>query len=274
MQYLLYLIQKNKHLLLFLVLEFIALTLTVQYHSYNKSKFINSANNLVGGWYNSFSSARSYLYLKSENKNLAEENRFLKNYIEKNINYNSTFVDTASVVNKQKYKYISAEIINNDFHKKNNYITINKGEKDSIAIDVAVVSPTGIVGIITNTSSHYSSAISVLNKNFKTNARVKNLDYFGTVTWNGIDIHSVQLEDIPRQANLKVGDTILTGGRSAIFPKNIPIGSIKSILYDKHKAFQRIDIGLFNDITQVTQVYLIKNLEQLEIKSLEQKTDE
>lgn len=274
MQFILYLIQKHKYILLFLILEFIALTLTIQYHSYNKSKFINSANNLAGSWYNNINSINSYLHLRTENKVLANENVFLKNYIQQNIISNNTFKDSASILNKQKYQYISAEIINNDFHKKNNYITLNKGENDGVTTDMAIVSPLGIIGIITNTSSHYASGISTLNKNFKTNAKIKDKDFFGTLTWNGNDIHTMQLEDIPRQAVLNIGDTIVTGGRSAIFPKGILIGSIQNIAYDKHHNFQKIDITLFNNITQVTQVSLIKNLEQLEILSLENETHE
>lgn len=257
-----------------MVLELIALILTIQYHSYNKSKFINSANNVAGGWYNSFSSFKSYLYLRSENKILANENRYFRNYIKQNQTNYFAFKDSISVLNKQKYIYASAEIINNDFHKNNNYITINKGEKDSVVVDMAVISPLGIVGVITNTSKNYATAISVLNSNFRTNAKIKHRDYYGTITWDGNNKQIVQLEDVPRQAILKVGDTIVTGGRSAIFPKDTPIGTVNSVVYKENNGYQKIDVALFNDITQITQIYLIKNLDQLEIKALEKQTYE
>ena len=52
MQQLIYFIKTFRFFLLFLVLEIFALYFTIQYHSYHKSKFVNSANVITGGFYN------------------------------------------------------------------------------------------------------------------------------------------------------------------------------------------------------------------------------
>ena len=44
--------------------------------------------------------------------------------------------------------------------------------------------------------------------------------------WNGINHQIMELEDIPKSANISIGDTIISGGMSSIFPRNIPIGVI------------------------------------------------
>ncbi|MGY5351852.1 rod shape-determining protein MreC [Wenyingzhuangia sp. IMCC45533] len=271
MQFIFYLIQKHRNFLLFFVLELIALFLTIQYHSYRKSKFINSANNLSGGVYNSVTSFRSYLYLKEENTLLAQENGKLKNYILKNTPTHLEFKDSVDLGFNQKFQYAPAKIINNDFHKRNNYLTLNIGEKDNIRQDMAIVNSLGIIGITTNTSNNYASAISVLNTNFKANARLKNNEYFGTITWDGRTHNTVQLEDIPRQAQLSVGDTIITGGRSAIFPEGILIGKVVNINFE-HNRYQQINVKLFNDVRNVSNVYIIKNLHKNEIEQLEKST--
>lgn len=273
MQFILYLIQKNKSFLLFFVLELIALFLTIQFHSYRKSKFINSANEISGGMYNSITSFRDYLHLKEENEILAEQNTKLINYIIGNTPNKTVFIDSLDVSNQQKYQYTPAKIINNDFHKNNNFITIDKGLNDSINVDMAVVNPKGIIGITTNVSSNYVSAISVLNTHFKVNAKLKNADYFGTLSWNGKSHLEAQLKDIPRQAVLKVGDTIVTGGRSSIFPAGILIGSVSKINY-RNNRYEQIDVALFNDVRNVSNVYIIKNLHKSEIEDLEKKRNE
>ena len=270
MQFILYLIQKNRSFLLFFVLELIALFLTIQFHSYQKSKFINSANEISGGMYNSVTSFRTYLHLKEENKILAEENTQLINYIlSKSLN-KIVFTDSIDQQFHQKYKYTSAKIINNDFHKNNNFITLNRGIKDSVSVDMAVISSKGIVGIITNVSNNYASAISVLNSQFKVNARLKNAEYFGTLSWDGKSNKEALLNDIPRQAILNVGDTVVTGGRSAIFPEGILIGRISDITYQNNR-YEQINVALFNDITNLSNVYIIKNLHKDEIETLENK---
>lgn len=274
MQFILYLIQKNRSFLLFFVLELIALFLTIQFHSYQKSKFINSANQISGGLYNNITSFREYLHLRTENEILAVENTRLLNYIMATDTVkNNTFLDSIDTLYQQKYRYTPAKIINNDFHKKNNFITIDKGLNDSVNVDMAVVNSTGIIGITSNVSTNYVSAISILNTNFKVNAKLKNADYFGTLSWNGKSTKEVQLKDIPRQAVLKVGDTIITGGRSSIFPAGILIGSIANIVY-RNNRYEKIDVQLFNDVKNITNVYLIKNLHKVEIENLEKKRNE
>ena len=72
---------KNKTFLLFLLLFTIALSLTIQSHSYHKSKFINSANFLSGGIYSWTSNINQYFNLKTENEKLLEDNTNLKSLL-------------------------------------------------------------------------------------------------------------------------------------------------------------------------------------------------
>ena len=69
---------RNKTLLLFLLLFGIALSLTIQSHSYHKSQFINSANSLTGGIYGTVNSIGQYFDLKEQNVILVEENVILR----------------------------------------------------------------------------------------------------------------------------------------------------------------------------------------------------
>lgn len=271
MQFILSLIQKNRHILLLCVLELIAFVLTIQLHSYHKSKFINSANAVSGGVYNNLISVSNFFLLDDENERLILENERLYNLLEANHLKTSDTFGIHKV--ESNFKYIATSIINNDYHHNDNFITLDKGENDGIKTDVAVVNSLGIIGIVSKTSKNYSVAISVLNKFFKTNAKFKNTPYFGTITWNGKKINIVQLQDIPRQATVKIGDTIVTGGRSAIFPRGIPIGSVHNIEF-KNNNYQNIDVELFNDFRTISSAYLIKNFHKSEIKTLEKEAHE
>jgi rod shape-determining protein MreC len=112
----------------------------------------------------------------------------------------------------------------------------------------------------------------ILNSNSKINARLKNSFHFGTLLWNGKDYNIVQLEDIPRQATVQIGDTIVTGGRSTIFPEGILIGTIKNS--DTKNSLRSIDIQLFNDMSNISHVYIVKSLDKTEINTLENSENE
>ena len=91
--------------------------------------------------------------------------------------------------------------------------------------------------------------------------------------WEGKNYDVVQLIDIPRLVALTVGDTIVTGSMSSIFPENIPIGTIKKFDLDVSKSFYKIDVDLFNDMTNIKNVYIINNLKRKEIIELEATTN-
>ena len=241
MQQIIYFFQKFKYFLFFLFLECIALTLTFNNLNFHKSKFVNSANSVTGIFYSTLSNSMEYLSLKSKNQSLQEENTQLKNDLERNKLFFSTDILVLDTVKyHQKYTYTEAKIINNNYSKPHNFLTINRGVNEGIVKEMGVINRKGIIGITENVSNNYTRVQSILNKNSNINARLKgNTAYFGTLKWNSIDYNTVQLHDIPRQAPLKIGDTIETGGKSTIFPEGIPIGTVSKINKRKYLANEK-----------------------------------
>ncbi|MCD9563596.1 rod shape-determining protein MreC [Tenacibaculum maritimum] len=276
MQQLVYFFQKYKNFLFFIFLEIIAVALTINNHTFHKSKFINSANFITGGLYQRYANLASYLSLKAENEELVDENITLRRLLEKvrfsnDSTNNFTHIDT--LLYHQKYDYINAKIINNNYHAPYNFITINKGKNANVSKEMAVINSKGIIGITDAVSNNYARVRSILNKNSNINARLKNSTHFGTLKWNGNNYNIVQLTDIPRQASFKVGDTIITGGKSTIFPEGIPIGTILNVPL-QNTASNTLDIKLFNDMSNLYNIYIISNLHKNEIKILENTTSE
>ncbi|WP_339753020.1 rod shape-determining protein MreC [uncultured Winogradskyella sp.] len=264
---------RNKTFLLFLLLFSIALALTIQSHSYHRSKFINSANGLTGGVYGTFNSIGQYFNLKDENTILAEENKILREQL-----FNRTWMKDSSYIDssysKGKYTIRTAQVYKNSYSLTNNYLTLNKGQKDSIKEDFGVFTSKGIIGIIDNTSNNYATVLSILNKRSRINAKLKSTDHIGTLKWDGKSPFYVQLEDVSKFAPVKVGDTIETGGESAIFPKGLGIGTIDSFLTDVSGDTYTIQVKLFNDMTNIGTVYILENGDRTEIKTLENHSNE
>jgi len=273
MQQILSFFLKNKHFLLFLLLQLIAIIFTIQSHSFHRSKFINSANFITGGIYNKINNVKEFILLKKENVRLAQENVELKNLL--NLKGVSDSAISKSVIDTtnyyQKYDYIAAKIINNDFRKSNNYLTLNKGTSNGIKSDLGVVNSKGIVGITKSTSNNYTTVLSVLNVNYQINVRLVSSDHFGSLSWDSKDYRTVQLLYLPIQASIKIGDTVITGGRSTIFPEGIPVGTIKSFNTNNNN-YENINVTLFNDMSALSYVEIIDNLDKKEIKNLEEKS--
>ncbi|QDO92786.1 rod shape-determining protein MreC [Formosa sediminum] len=273
MQQILNFIIRNKNFLLYLLLMSLAVFFTVQKHSFHKSKFINSANFLSGGIYTQINNINQYLDLRTQNTNLSEENARLRNLLQ---NYQQSveknFVDSTSF--KAPYIFRPVRVIKNSYSATTNILTIDKGNNDSIHEDFGLITSKGILGIVDHTSNNYATVISILNTKSRISAQLKKTNHFGTLTWDGVSPERVQLIDIPKIAPVKVGDTIITSGRSVIFPKGIQIGAIESFKLDAAENNFEINVRLFNDMTNIEHAYIIEHLDAPEINNLLKLTDE
>ena len=256
---------KNKTFVLFLLLFSIALSLTVQSHEFHRSKFLNSSNQLTANVYSASHSVSQYFNLAKENRLLLEENSRLKS---KRFNQEiSTSVDS---VLKQTYSIYPAQVYKNSYAQPNNYLTINKGIRDSVKEDYGVITSKGIVGIIDKTSTNYSRVLSILNTNSRVNVKLKKTNHFGTLTWNAKAPGVVQLKDIQDLVKLTIGDSVVTSGFSSTFPANIPVGTINSFRLNDTEDLYIIEVKLYNDMTNLEHVYLIKNNDLNELESLKE----
>jgi len=258
-------------LILFIVLEGLSLFLIIQNNQFQRARFIQLAQSVSGNLYGKIDNFKAYISLKETNKVLANENVNLRNELA-SINTivkekKDTLFDTHY---KQHYTYMSARVINNSVGKQYNYITLNKGAKDGVIQDMAVITPSGIVGVVEGVSENYSTVLSVLNRNFKVSAKIKKNNYFGTLSWNGLNSEICILSDIPYHVKIAKGDTIITSGFSNIFPEGIKIGVIDD--FDlKEGNFYNIKIKLTNDFRSLNYVTLIDNLMKKEQIELEKK---
>ena len=262
---------KNSTKLLFLLLLGTSLVLTIQSHSYHRSKVISSANFLSGGVYERINRVTEYLSLKSQNEELATENAKLKSLLF-NIKDTTVVPKIDSLKGVKKINIIVSKVIHNSYNVDKNYLTINSGEKDGVRPDMGVINSSGIIGIVEKTSKNYATIVSILNVKSQINAKVKKTNHFGSLIWNGKSTGFVQLIDIPRLAEVRKGDTIVTGGQSVIFPENIGIGTIDKIYIDDETNYYTLNVKLFNDMTNLGHVYIIKSKDREEIINLEKAT--
>lgn len=268
MQQIIYFFIRNKNFLLFFVLFLVSIFLTINSHSYHKNQYVNSANFISGGVFSVKSSITDYFDLKNQNQKLTEENRFLRVQLQ-NIEETIPTLDSIKPVDDSLFSIIGAKIINNSYSKTKNQLTINKGFEDDVVFDMGVISSEGIVGIVSHISKNYASVQSILNSNSQIAAKFKKSNHFGTMIWDGKNPNVVQLKEIPRVANVALGDTIVTDGRSTIFPEGVMIGTVKEFAIEDVGDYYNISIDLFTDMTSLKHVYLIARKDAKEIKELE-----
>ncbi len=260
-------------LLFFLLLEGIALVLTVQNNQYHQAVFLNSSNAVSGSFYSEINEFSEYLRLKQVNDSLVAYVETLQAMLPANQSLDtSSFYPllTDSIVS-QRYFYTGAKVINNTVDFRNNYLTLNKGSLNGIKARSAVISSKGIVGIIKDVSPRFSTVISLLNKNARISARLKKSGTAGTVLWPGGNYRYADLIEIPEHVEVKVGDTILTSPYSSIFPDGLFIGTIAEIELPEGGSMYQLRVKLGADFKQLSYVWVVEDRFVAERDSLESK---
>jgi rod shape-determining protein MreC len=186
----------------------ISIGLTLQSHTYHQSKFVHSANYITGNLFSVKNEITGYFGLRKENEVLAEENNTLRNLLQQYAESTSiTLVAADSLIQEIPYTYRTAEVINNNFSRTNNYLTLKSGSKNGIKTEMGVVTSLGIVGIVDQVSENFSTVLSILNSKSSISVKLKNSGHFGSLVWDGKHPDKLQLIDIARLADIAKGDT-------------------------------------------------------------------
>jgi rod shape-determining protein MreC len=286
MQQIIDFIIRKKDVVVYLILLIFSLTLLFNSNYFHKSKVLIFSNSIANYSTENFNYLNEYFELNKINSSLLEENLVLKNQLEK-INKNIS-LDSLTNIN---FSYKNAKVISNNLSSFKNRLVINKGIKDGLKNEMGVINSTGIVGIINRTSKNYSSVMSVLNIDTKINAKVKRTSHFGTLEWNGRRTSYLVLNDIPETANIKVGDSIITGGMSLIFPEGINIGVVSEIInqnkisdtvvrfkgnineanyldFEFKENYLTVKVKLHTDMNNLNNVYVIESLNRKEFQKI------
>ena len=264
---------KYSNFVLFILMEVCCFYLIFQNNSFQRSSWINSSNAFAGNVFTTVNSIKEYFALKETNELLAAENARLRTQaLGSYAKYITTKTIVGDTVLKQQYTYIPADVVNNSVNRRNNYLTLNRGYKQGITRDMAVITSNGIVGYIKDVSANYCTVLSILNKDAKISAKVKRYDELGSLIWEGGDYRYGLLQDIGTHVKIAKGDSIVTSNFSDIFPSNIMIGTVESYAPREGGEFYNIKVKYSANLKNVTHVYIINNILRQEKIQLEERS--
>lgn len=265
---------KYSYWFLFFVLEAVSFVLLFQFNSYQGSVWFSSANAVAGKLYETTSAVESYFQLSKINTELTQRNLYLEQRLCKLEKVKSDSVADSTMENSlllkslQPYRLISAQVVNMKWGRKDNLLTIDKGEADGIKKDMGVVCGTGIVGIVYLTSAHYSIVIPVLNSQSNISCVIQGRGYFGYLHWTGGDISEAYVDDVPRHAHFKLYENVVTSGYSSVFPAGIMVGKILHVYNSADQMSYRLRVKLSTDFGRLRDVCVVDNTalsEQIEV---------
>ena len=264
MKNLLAFLAKYHHWLLFVVLEIVSLVLLFRFNSYQGSVWFTTANAAAGKFYEGYSEVEAFFGLTKLNEQLTQRNLYLEKQVSQmaeqltDLTRDSAYLHQNQLQLLSEYKLIPAKVITNSLDKKDNFITLDKGSADGVHRDMGVACGNGIVGVVYLVSSHYSIVLPVLNSHTNVSVAIKNRGYFGYLRWTGTTTaDTAYMDEIPRHAKFRKGDSIVTSGYSSIFPPGMLAGHIAKIYNSSDGLSYRAKVKLSTDFGNLRDVCII-----------------
>lgn len=256
---------------LFVVLEASAVGYYARSTCYTQARLLARSNRVVGGVHGFFAGVRRYFLLGGENRELlgtvAELTERLSRYEEAETV--GSFEERFEEIGGSKYRVMNAAVIANTVSQARNLIVLNRGRRDGVVEEMAVISPGGaMVGYVVDCSERYSVAISVLNTSFRASGRLTESDYFGSIFWDGTDPHTVTMGELSKYAEPQPGQEVVTTGFSQYFPPGVKIGRVESAQLDETRTTYTVRVRLAAHISHLTDVLLVENRDLYEIRDL------
>lgn len=256
-------------IILFLLIESLSLLLLFRTNSYQKFAFYKVSHSITNRLSSRISNLGDYFSLYQANRKLIEENTKLYNQLAR------LHPEASSYVNGQSdnglsntYRYISARVVDNTVNNQYNFITINKGSRDQIEPDMAVICNEGIVGYTKAVSKNFTVILPALNLDFIVSGKIKKNGYYGPVSWSGVNTSHLTLVDIPHHVSVNQGDTIITSGFGGTFPEGYLIGTVENFRL-KGGNYYEINLRMSTDFRKIDNVQVIQYFDRQELDSLQ-----
>jgi len=271
-------VRRYFNFLIFIIMQAVALYMLFHYNKFHEAAFMGVASEVTGKISKQYNTVEYYFQLQKTNALLIEENKKLRNLLKDDFLPADTttemVVDSIKVDSLEQYRrylYFPAKVINNSVTSQTNYLTISRGTRQGITKDMAVVSPAGVVGTVVNVSANMATVMSLLHRQSRISASLLKTGETGSVEWDGKDPQVLTFRNIPKSAQAKKGDTVVTS-RYSTFPPGQPVGVIAEIGSQEGSNFYLMKIKPSTNFFNIQFVYAVKNLQKEEQDALEKAT--
>jgi len=170
---------------------------------------------------------------------------------------NSRLREILNAATRLEHKVEIARIISANINPYRHTIVINKGDKDGIHAGQVIVDADGVMGQILDTNFLTSEAILISDADHALPVQI-NRNGLRTILLGSGSYTNLNAPYIPNNADIKIGDLLVTSGLGGKFPTGYPVGTINSIVRNPSEQFSNVTAKPIALLNQAREVMLIK----------------
>ncbi len=197
--------------------------------------------------------------LRTENESLREQ---LASVEQRLIDYQEAYLENQRLRRLLDFKStiqaetIPAQVVLHDLTGWFQTLMVDKGFRDQLAPDMAVVNDEGVVGRVLDVSDRYARVLLLTDPGSSIDAVIQRNRVRGIVS--GKDANTCFLKYVRGNLDVQVGDLLTTSGKDDIFPKGLRLGTVTAVYKDPLDLFQRIEVKPLVRLSALEELLVIK----------------
>ncbi len=258
--------------LLFLVIEVVAIWCYATATPYTESKLLSRTTAVGGAISGTVNYVKNFVSLPDQNEALTARVAALEEELERrNAIIDSLTPDTEHIPFLDsvdvKFRYHPARVTSMTTNRQHNYIVLDRGTRHGIGMNMGVITPNKeFVGTVVSCSENYAVVMPLLNTRFKIGGRVVENDYVCSIFWEGDSQYEVTAVELSKYANPQAGMTVNV--ESDRMPRDIKVGTIESHKLNNTKSAYSVVLNIAADMQSLSNLLVVENMHQGELDAL------
>jgi rod shape-determining protein MreC len=161
---------------------------------------------------------------------------------------------------------VVAEVIGTSGTDQSRLLTLDKGARDGLKPDMAVITPNGIVGKLREVFPTTSQLLLINDPTSGAGVILSSTRIHAVL--RGSAQGRVQITNLMPDSRIKAGETVLTSGGDGVYPRGLPVGVIEGVRQDPdHQPFALISIRPATNLSQLDEVLVVMSTASLEAQN-------
>jgi len=205
---------------------------------------------------------KDYVWLtdvRQENETLRRQ---VANLEQKVTDYHEAYIENLRLRRLLDFKLtieaetVAAQVVIHDLTGWFQTLMVDKGFRDNVAPDMAVVNDEGVVGRVLDVSDRFARILLITDPGSSVDAVIQRNRVRGVLS--GKDANGCVLKYVRGNVDVQVGDLVISSGKDGILPKGLRLGVVQGVFKDPVDLFQKIEVKPLVRLSALEEVLIIK----------------
>lgn len=135
-------------------------------------------------------------------------------------------------------------------------LVVSRGSADGIVAHQPVTSPAGLVGQIIDVAPHVSRVLEINDPDSRVSCLLQRTRQPGILA--GSVFGGLWLQWLPPDADVQIGDRVITSGLGPVYPKGLSVGTVEAVEPDPSGVFKQALVKPATALDRLEEVIILR----------------